>query len=419
VPELEKKKSSLVVLGPGLIAGASDDDPSGIATYSQVGAQFGTALNWTLLFSFPFMCSIQMISAEIGRVTGKGLAGNLRAHFPRSFLYCIVLLLFVANTINIGADLGAMAAAAELIAGGSRLAYAFAFGLFVALLEIFISYQRYAAILKWLCLSLFTYVAVLFVVHVPLSALHDLVLPKLDWKPEYLTAIVAILGTTISPYLFFWQAEQEVEEEECDAEKAPLLQAPQQAPEEMRRIRLDTYIGMTLSNAIALCIMLTAALTLHAKGVTNIETAADAAQALRPIAGDAAFFLFALGIVGTGLLAVPVLAGSAAYAVGETFHWPVGLDRKPLEARAFYATLFIATAIGVVLNFTPINPMKALFWSAVINGIVAVPVMAAMMLMATRRRVMGEYAIRGTLRLMGWLTMLVMAIAVIGMLATL
>ena len=412
----EKKKSSLVVLGPGLIAGASDDDPSGIATYSQVGAQFGTALNWTLLFSFPFMCAIQMISANIGRVTGKGLAGNLRAHYPRGFLYAMVLLLFVANAINIGADLGAMAGALQLIIGGPTLLYAVLLGLVIAGLEIYVSYKRYASILKYLCLSLFTYVLVLLVVDVPVTALNDLVWPKISWQPEYLTAIVAILGTTISPYLFFWQAEQEVEDEECDVDKSPLLQSPEQAPAEFKRIRLDTYIGMFFSNAIALCIMLTAALTLHLHGITDVDSAAKAAEALKPIAGNSAFLLFAVGIVGTGLLAVPVLAGSAAYAVGEAFKWPVGLDRKPLEARAFYGTLAFATAIGVALNFTPLNPMKALFWAAVINGVVAVPVMAATMLMAGNTRIMGKFTVRGGLKIMGWLTALLMAIAVIGML---
>jgi NRAMP (natural resistance-associated macrophage protein)-like metal ion transporter len=418
VTQPEEKKSKLVLLGPGLIAGASDDDPSGIATYSQVGAQFGTALNWTLLLSFPFMCAIQMISANIGRVTGKGLAGNLRAHYPRQFLYAIVLLLFIANAINIGANLGAMAEATELLLGGPRLVYAVLLGLAIAGLEIYVSYKRYASILKWLCLSLFTYVLVLFVVRVPVTALHDLVLPRLSWNADYLTAIVAILGTTISPYLFFWQAEQEVEEEECDDDKTPLLQAPEQAPAELRRIRLDTYIGMSFSNIIALCIMLTAALTLHVNGITNIESAAQAAEALRPIAGESAFILFALGILGTGLLSVPVLAGSAAYAVGEAFGWPVGLDCRPLDARAFYVTLFIATAVGVALNFTPINPMKALFWSAVINGVVAVPVMAATVHMASRQSMMGPFAVRGALKLMGWLTTGLMAAAVIGMLWT-
>ena len=413
-----KTKSSLVVLGPGLIAGASDDDPSGIATYSQVGAQFGTALNWTLLLSFPFMCAIQMISANIGRVTGKGLAGNLRTHYPPAFLYAMVLLLFVANAINIGADLGAMAASLQLIVGGPILAYAVVFGVVIAGLEIYVSYKKYASILKYLCVSLFAYVLVLMVVDVPLSAFNDLVWPKISWKPEYLTAIVAILGTTISPYLFFWQAEQEVEDEECDADKSPLLQSPEQAPAEFKRIRLDTYLGMFFSNAIALCIMLTAAVTLHLHGVTDIDSAAKAAQALQPIAGNFAFILFAVGIIGTGLLAVPVLAGSAAYAVGEAFKWPVGLDRKPLEARAFYATLALATAIGVALNFTPLNPMKALFWAAVINGVVAVPVMAATMHMAGSSRLMGEFAVHGGLKVMGWLTAALMAAAVIGMLAT-
>jgi Mn2+/Fe2+ NRAMP family transporter len=328
----------------------------------------------------------------------------------------MVLLLFAANAINIGADLGAMAAALQLIIGGPRLVYAVVLGGVIAGLEIYVSYKRYAAILKYLCLSLFSYVLVLLVVDVPATALNDLVWPKISWNADYLTAIVAILGTTISPYLFFWQAEQEVEDEECDVDKHPLLQSPEQAQDEFRRIRLDTYIGMFFSNAIALCIMLTAALTLHLHGITNIDSAAKAAEALRPIAGNSAFILFALGIIGTGLLAVPVLAGSAAYAVGEAFKWPVGLDRKPLEARAFYATLFIATAVGVALNFTPLNPMKALFWAAVINGVVAVPVLGATMLMAGSNRIMGRFVTTGGLKLMGWLTMLLMAVAVTAML---
>jgi len=414
-----EKPQLLQVLGPGLITGASDDDPSGIATYSQVGAQFGFDMGWIMLVSWPLMCAIQEIAARIGRVTGKGIAGNLRAHYPRSLLIGLVALLLIANTINLGADLGAMAAALKLVIGGPQLLYVGLFGLLSILLEVFVRYARYVSVLKWLTLALFAYVGVAFVVHVDWATVgYHLVAPKIAWTPDYLTSLVAILGTTISPYLFFWQAEEEVEEvKERDGAK-PLARAPSQAKPEFRRIRVDTYLGMGLSNLVALFIIITTAATLNAHGITNIQTSSQAAEALKPIAGAFTFVIFALGIVGTGLLAVPVLAGSAAYATGEALGWHVGLARKLKHAPAFYATIAVATIVGAALNFTPIDPIKALFWSAVINGVVAVPVMVMMMLLASRPKVMGRFALTRGLKIVGWLATAVMAVAAIGMFAT-
>ncbi|MBD5654135.1 MAG: divalent metal cation transporter [Candidatus Eremiobacteraeota bacterium] len=407
-------------MGPGLITGASDDDPSGIATYSQVGAQFGYALGWTLLFTYPLMCAIQQISAEIGRVTGRGLAGNIRRHYPRALLYGIVGLLVVANVINIGADLGAMAAALQLLVGGPALAYVAAFGIMTILLETFVRYSRYVSVLKWLTISLFAYVGTVFIVHVPWFEVgRNMILLALSFKKDYVVALVAVLGTTISPYLFFWQAEQEVEDEVERPESRPLKIAPLQAPPELARIRIDTYVGMAVSNAVALAILVTAGATLHAHGLTDIETSAQAAQALRPIAGQFAFVVFALGIIGTGLLTLPVLAGSAAYALGEAAGWPVGLARLPQKAKAFYAALAAATGIGMVLNFTPIDPIKALFWSAVVNGVAAAPVMAVMMLLASRKDVMGAFVLSKPLKTVGWIATAVMTAAAIVMFATL
>lgn len=409
----------LQVLGPGLITGASDDDPSGIATYSQAGAQFGFGLTWVMLFSWPLMCAIQEISARIGRVTGRGIAGNLKRHYPAGLVYAVVLLVVSANVINLGADLGAMAAALKLLIGGPALLYVALFGLVSVLLEVFSRYSRYVSVLKWLTLSLFAYVGVAFVVQIPWPAVaRSLVLPSVTFNADYLTAIVALLGTTISPYLFFWQAEEEVEEVRERIDAKPLLRAPDQAPAEFRRIRIDTYVGMAISNAVALFIILTTAATLHAHGVSDIQTSAQAAEALRPIAGPLAFFVFALGIIGTGLLALPVLAGSSAYALGETFGWHVGLARKPRRAKAFYGAIAVATLIGAALNFSPIDPIKALFWSAVINGIVAVPIMALMMHMSSRRAVMGSFKLHPGLKAIGWLATLVMIAAAVGLLAT-
>jgi NRAMP (natural resistance-associated macrophage protein)-like metal ion transporter len=409
----------LEIMGPGLITGASDDDPSGIATYSQAGAQFGVNLGWTLMLTFPLMCAIQQISAQIGRVTGYGLGGNLRRNYPPWALYAMVGLLVVANTINLGADLGAMGAALKLLIDGSSLLYVALFGIVSVLLEVFVRYSRYVSILKWLSLSLFAYVATLFAVHVNwFDVGYHLFVPQISLKGSYLTVVVAVFGTTISPYLFFWQAGEEVEGEKENPLSHPLKRAPSEAPSELTRIRLDTWIGMAFSNLIALCIVLTTAATLNTHGITNIQTSSQAAEALRPIAGRFAFSVFALGIIGTGMLALPVLAGSAAYALGEALRWPVGLARLPLKAKAFYGTIAVATFVGGIVNFSPLDPVKALFWSAVINGVVAVPIMVMTMGMATNKKIMGQFAVRGLLRILGWLATLTMAIAAIGMFAT-
>jgi len=410
----------LEIMGPGLITGASDDDPSGIATYSQAGAQFGVNMGWTLLLTFPLMCAIQQISAQIGRVTGHGLSGNLRRNYPAWALYSLVGLLVVANTINLGADLGAMGAALKLLVGGSVLLYVALFGIVSVVLEVFVRYSRYVSLLKWLSLSLFAYVATLFAVKLDWFDIgYHLFVPQISWTGGYLTVVVAVFGTTISPYLFFWQAEEEVEDEEEKPQAKPLKRAPKQAPFELARIRLDTWTGMAFSNLIALCIVLTTAATLHTHGITNIQTSSQAAEALRPIAGEFAFAIFALGIIGTGMLALPVLCGSCAYALGEALKWPVGLARRPLQAKAFYGTIAAATLVGGALNFMPIDPVKALFWSAVINGVVAVPVMVMTMRLATSRKIMGKFHVRGLLRVLGWLATATMAIAAIGMFATL
>ena len=407
------------IMGPGLITGASDDDPSGIATYSQVGAQFGYGLAWTLLFSYPLMAAIQEISARIGRVTGFGIAGNLRRHYPAWLTSVIVSLLLIANIINLGADLGAMGAALKLLIDGPTLLYVAFFGLLSALLEIFTRYSRYVSILKWLCLSLFSYVICAFVVQVPwLKVGLAAIWPPLTLKPDYVMAVVAVLGTTISPYLFFWQAEQEVEDEKERVGARPLIRAPEQAHSEFRRIRIDTYIGMAISNVIAFFIVITTAATLNAHGITNIQTSADAAEALRAVAGRFTFIVFAAGIIGTGLLTLPVLSGSAAYAVGELFSWHVGLARKFRRAKAFYGVIAAATAIGIGLNFTSIDPVKALYWSAVLNGVVAVPVMIVMMNLSMRSDIMASFALPRPLQIMGWLATITMGATVIAMLVT-
>jgi len=408
----------LQIMGPGLITGASDDDPSGIATYSQVGAQFGYGIGWTLIFSYPLMCAIQQISGVTGRVTGEGLAGNLRRHFPKWLMYSLVALLLVANTINIGADIGAMAAALKLLIDAPTVLYIAGFAVLSVLLETFVRYARYVTVLKWLTLSLFAYVATAFVVDVPWPAMvRQLVWPHIEFTSAYVTAVVAILGTTISPYLFFWQAEQEVEQTREDRVK-PLLEAPEAGPAEIERIRLDTYLGMGFSNLIALFIVITTAATLHAAGQTDIQTSAQAAEALRPIAGRFAFTVFALGIIGTGLLALPVLAGSAAYAMGEAFGWRVGLGNKLGRARAFYGVIALATLVGALLNFVGLDPIKALFWSAVINGVAAVPIMAMMVILARRADIMGRFRIGVTLTVFAWIATAAMALAAIGMFAT-
>ena len=403
-------------LGPGLITGAADDDPSGIATYSQAGAQFGYGLLWSVLFTTPLMIGIQIVSARIGRVSGHGLAANIREQFPKPLLYFIVCLLLVANTINIAADLGAMGSALVLIVGGRSGIYIVFFALLSLTLQIFIPFPRYAPILKWLTLALFAYVGTVLVVHVPLEEmLSGTLLPHLSYTRDYVALVVAVFGTTISPYLFFWQASQEVEEQRATPGDEPLKVAPEQARSNLRRIKIDTSIGMIFSNLIAFCIMLTTAVTLHAAGITDIQTTAQAAEALRPIAGEFAFFLFAAGIIGTGLLAVPVLAGSAAYAVAEGLRWPIGLGLSLAEARGFYFILTVATLLGVAINLSGVDSIKMLLWAAVVNGVIAVPIMVVMMLLAVKPAVMGPFVIRRHLWVLGWFATAVMAVAVVAL----
>ncbi len=407
------KPRFLRFLGPGLITGASDDDPSGIATYSQAGAQFGFQLAWTLVLTYPLMVVIQAISARIGRTTGRGIAGNLRRHYPNWLLQGVVALLFAANTLNIGADLGAMAEATRLLLPAAPAwSYIIAFAVICTSAQILFKHTRYVAILKWLTLSLFAYFAVLCVVHVPWSQfLRGLLVPRLRPDHAFWLTVVAILGTTISPYLFFWQASQEVEDTKETPERVPLIENPGQGPDALARIQLDTLVGMGFSNLVALAILMTAAVTLFTAGVHDVTSAAQAAAALKPIAGKFAFAVFALGIVGTGLLSVPVLAGSAAYALGEARGWPVGLGRRPLQAKAFYGAIVVATLLGALANVLSLNPVTALVWAAVINGIVAVPVMGLLMLMASSPRVMGQFQISMLWKVIGWLATLLMAAA--------
>jgi NRAMP (natural resistance-associated macrophage protein)-like metal ion transporter len=414
------KKSFLQKLGPGLITGASDDDPSGIATYSQTGAQFGYSMMWLMLFSYPLMIAIQEICARIGRVTGVGIAGNMRKHYPAPLMYGIVSLLCLANIFNLGADIGAMGAAGQLLLGGPTLPYVIFFAVLSLLVQMYVRYTKYVHYLKWLTLVLFAYVLTAFVAHVDWGrALRATVLPSLSFNTRYLTTLIAVLGTTISPYLFFWQASEEAEDvRDCRGEH-PLKWAPWQAREQFNRIRVDTVVGMAFSNLVALFIILTTAATLHAAGIVDVQTSAQAAKALEPLAGRFAFVLFAVGIIGTGLLAVPVLAGSAAYGVAEVFRWRASLERKPREAKQFYGVLAAATIIGLGLNFVGLNPIRALFWSAVVNGVVSTPLMVVTMLMAENRRVMGQFTLPRALRIVGWVATAVMLAASIGLFATL
>jgi NRAMP (natural resistance-associated macrophage protein)-like metal ion transporter len=398
-------------LGPGLVTGAADDDPSGIGTYSQVGAQFGYGLAWTMVFCLPLMIAIQEVAAEIGRVTGAGISANLRRHYPRPLLWSVVMLLLVANIVNLGADLSAMGAAVVLLVGGNGALYTLLLGIACVLLEMFVSYERYAAILKWTTLSLFSYVGVVVVAGVPWAhALAALVMPRPQWNAAYAMGMVAILGTTISPYLFFWQAGQEVEERRRHHSK-PLAITPRDAGPELARIRIDTLTGMTFSNVVAIAIIFSAAATLNAHGVTDIATSAQAAEALRPIAGQFAFALFAMGIIGTGLLAVPVLAGSVAYAVTELVGIAGSLDARPLQARLFYGTIAVMVLAGASLSAVGIDPVRALYWSAVINGLLAAPLMAVMMLIARNRRAMGRLTLSLRATILGWLATGVMFVA--------
>lgn len=405
-------------LGPGLIAGASDDDPSGIGTYSQAGAQLGFGIGWTMLLTYPLMVAIQEISARIGRITGHGIAGNVCRNFPAPTVWFLIVLLFVANIFNVAADLGAMADSLKLLIGGPAALYVIIFGTVSVLAPVMFEYKRYVSFLKWLTLSLFAYVFALAVVHVPWSqAAIGLLVPRVSMDATFLTTLVAVLGTTISPYLFIWQASQEAEDRRIERNSSrtsrkregPVMQG------ELRRIRIDTIVGMAFSNLIAISIIITTAATLHAAGIRDIQSSAQAAAALKPLAGAFAELIFALGIIGTGLLAVPVLAGSTAYTIAEARKWRVGLSRKPKQAVAFYGVLVLSGGLGIALNFASLDPIKALYWSAVINGVLAAPVMVMLMLLARSRKVMGDLAVRGRLYWLGWASTAAMALCTIGM----
>jgi NRAMP (natural resistance-associated macrophage protein)-like metal ion transporter len=408
----------LTSLGPGLITGAADDDPGGVATYSQAGAQFGTNMLWTVAFTYPLLVAVQLVCARIGRATGQGLAANMIQVFPRWAAVALIALLFLANTINIGADIGAMGAAANLIVGGDPKIYTLAFALVTLGLQLFVPYHRYVTLLKWLTLALFAYVGVVFTVHINwLKVAVSAAFPHLDWRSgAAVTVVVAIFGTTISPYLFFWQSSEEVEEMEKDGQPDLKDESPAEAREELRRISFDTFVGMAVSHVIAFFIILTTAVTLNAAGKTDIQTSADAAMALRPIAGDFAFALFSLGIIGTGFLAVPVLAGSSAYAIADLRGWKTGLEYQPWEAPGFYGVIGASVLIALAVVFSPLDPIKALFWSAVLNGVISVPIMAALMIVASRRDRMGAYVATRGQTFFGWLATVAMGVAAIAML---
>ena len=406
------REHPLARVGPGLITGAADDDPSGIATYSQAGAQYGFNMLWTMPLAFPLMAAVQSLCARIGRVTGRGLAANLREAFPPGVVRAAVLLLLIANMLNIAADVAAMGETAELVTGVDRHWMTVLVVLGTLLAQVFIPYHRYVRFLKWLTLSLLAYAAVLFTVHVPW---REVALrtwwPRLHLDAAAATVVVAVFGTSISPYLFFWQASEEVEEMRGQPGALPLLRDPAAAAAELRRIRWDTWSGMFYSDLTAYFIILATAVTLHAAGITHIETAAQAAGALRPLAGDFAFLLFALGILGVGLIGVPVLAGAGAYALAEIMDWESGLERRAKDARGFYAVIAVSILAGLLIQYLPVSPMRALFWSAVINGVVAVPLMVLVLVLAARRSVMGDFAARGPLLVLGWIAAAVMTVA--------
>src|SRR3981081_1384835 len=416
-PEIKKTRGMLLrLLGPGLVTGAADDDPSGIATYSQAGAQFGYGLLWTVVFPTPFMSAIPLVSAQIGRGTGKGLAANVMELAPRWLVLALVFLLVVANTFNIAADIAAMGESLSLVIGGLNHEHALIFASTSTLLQVFVPYRRYAPVLKFLTLTLFAYVATALTVHIPWSAaLLAAVWPTPVVNADYFLMVVAVLGTTISPYLFFWQASQEVEEMNQRRMSRPLRALTKGGHPDVYRIKIDTTVGMIFSNAIAFFIILTTAAVLNANGVTNINSATEAAEALRPLAGDFTFLLFALGIIGTGLLAIPVLAGSAAYGVSEAFGWHATLEAKAPDAIGFYTIIAAATVIGFGLGFTGIDAIHMLVWSAVLNGIVAVPIMAMMMVIVANSRLMGRFKAKSWLIALGWIGTGLMALAVIAL----
>ncbi len=412
-------KEVLKKLGPGLITGASDDDPTAIATYSQTGAQLGFGMLWVILIAYPLMVTAQQISARIGRVTGHGVAWNMRRHFPKRLVYPLVGFLFVANTIGLGADLNAMGEALKLIIGGPALLYSSGFALLSLLLEMFVPYTRYVHYLKGLTLALLAYAGTAFAMQIPWKEVAGATLfPSLEFDRTHLAIFVALMGALLSPYIFFWQATGEAEEQKNNPGERPLKKAPEQAPEQVQRIKIDTATGMAFASLIAYFIILTCAVTLHQQGIHQIQSTAQAAEALRPVSGRFASFLFSMGMIGTGLLAVPVLAGSAAYAIGETLQWRVGLERKPYRAKRFYSALAAAMLLGLVLNFLRVNTIQALFWSALIYGVVAAPVMGMMVLLASNPKVMGNFTLSLRLKGFGWLTTLVLSATAIGLLVT-
>ena len=416
-PVAHKPKSLILrLLGPGLVTGAADDDPSGIATYSQAGAQFGYGLLWTVFLTTPFMIAIQLVSGQIGRVTGKGLAANVMELAPRWLVLALVFLVVAANTFNIAADIAAMGESLSLVIGGLNHEHALIFASTSTLLQVFVPYRRYAPVLKLLTLTLFAYVATALTVKIPWSAaLLAAVWPKATINADYLLMVVAVLGTTISPYLFFWQASQEVEEMNQGKIRRPLRELARGGVTEIDRIKLDTTVGMIFSNVIAYFIILTTASVLNAHGITNINSATQAAEALRPLAGDFTFLLFALGIIGTGMLAIPVLAGSAAYGVSEAFGWQATLEAKAPDAVGFYTIIAAATVIGFGLGFTGIDSIHMLVWSAVLNGIVAVPIMAMMMVIVANPKLMGRFKASRRLIILGWIGTALMALAVVAL----
>src|SRR5215471_16023768 len=402
-------------LGPGLITGCADDDPSGIATYAIAGAAFGYATLWTALISFPLMVGVQMMCGRLGMVTGRGLASVIRLNYPRWILWGACLLLITANVINIAADLGGMGESAAMVTGVSAKIWIFLFtGLIVSFL-FWSSYRQIARVFKWMTLVLLAYVATAFLAHVDWrAALLATISLRLSWSRDSLSVLVGILGTTISPYLFFWQAAQEVEEERAQGRN--LAQRKGATDAELRRARIDVVTGMFASNFIMYFIILTTAATLHAHGTTHIDTARQAAEALRPFAGNAAYLLFTLGLIGTGMLGVPVLAGSSAYAIAEASAWRGSLEKKPRAARRFYAVLAAAMVVGLAIDFAGLNAVKMLFWSAVLNGALAPPLILLVVLLTSNRRVMGERVNSSVLRILGWITFVLMSVATLGML---
>ncbi len=410
-----KIKKFFKTLGPGLITGASDDDPSGIATYSQTGAQFGYSQLWTAVFSFPLMTVVQEMCARIGLVTGSGLSRVIRKNYPKQILYFSVTLLLIANAVNIGADLGAMAASAQMIVGLPFMFWLIAMTVLTLILEVFVTYKTYSKFLKWLTLSLISYLFVGFVVKENwILALRSTIVPHFEFSKNYLLNIIAILGTTISPYLYFWQTSSEVEEEVEEGKIRSMGQPPPHVTSsEIRHMHTDVFSGMFFSNVVMWFIIFTAASTLFKNGIRTIESAPQAAEALRPIAGDFAYLLFAIGIIGTGLLTVPVLAGSAAYAFSEAFGWREGLYRKFAKAHGFYGIITIATLIGLLINFIGINPIQALYYSAVVNGVIAPPLLILILLISNNKSIMGDRKNGMLSNVLGWATVGIMSAAAV------